>query len=212
MLISQSEFARRIGKSRQYVNKMVKKGVIPVYDRKRVDYEEAKQILDDIADPHREKQRQKNEERRKKKVAPSIFDLEGKYESVKDMTEDERKKAVEKLKNLRAEAIDSGVDVVDAENSIEKMSIKELNLSILRQELRIKTAKADEAEKKVIPIEDVERVFFSAARVIRDGLMQIPARLAPRLAVAGDAHDCRLLLEEEIVRQLEHITEVLNEL
>jgi len=52
------------------------------------------------------------------------------------MTEDERKKAVERLKNLRAEAIDSGVDVVDAENSIEKMSIKELNLSILRQELR----------------------------------------------------------------------------
>lgn len=55
-LVSQSEFARRIGRSRQYVSKLITQGKIVLRDKK-VDVVAAKKALKDIEDPQRPKQR-----------------------------------------------------------------------------------------------------------------------------------------------------------
>ncbi|PCJ55884.1 MAG: hypothetical protein COA70_02055 [Planctomycetota bacterium] len=68
-LVSQAEFARRINRSRAYVNKLVKQGKIPLHNRK-VDVAEAVRVLEEIKDPRRAKQRAKNDKAKKGKAAP----------------------------------------------------------------------------------------------------------------------------------------------
>mgnify|MGYP000734122457 CR=1 FL=1 len=52
-LMSQAEYARHRDCSRQYVSKLIKKGVLSLNDDKKIDKEVADKILDDIADPAR---------------------------------------------------------------------------------------------------------------------------------------------------------------
>lgn len=58
-LVSQAEFARRIERTRQYVGKLVKQGKIPLHGGK-VDVAEATKLIQEIKDPRRAKQREKN--------------------------------------------------------------------------------------------------------------------------------------------------------
>lgn len=211
MLMSQSKFAAKVGKSRQYINKLVQKGIIPTYDSKRVDDVEAERLMKEHEDPHREHQRELNKEARK---GTDLFEASKHYDSVADMSDAEResllKKQREKLHALQEEADELGVDKEEI-SELEKMDIKALNRAILQQELRIKTSKADESEKKSISIEEVQKSIFAASRIVRDGLLGIPARLAARIAVENDPHTCRTMMEAEINRQLNNLSEVFNE-
>jgi len=211
MLMRQSDFAKKVGTSRQYINKLVKQGVIPSYERGQVKYDEAKRALENHQVPYRQRQREKNKAERLKKMVPSMFDVDLGYESVADMSEEEKRaRSIETLRKLRDEAVASGVDVVRSVEDIEKLDAKELNRLILEQDLRLKKAKADEAEGKVLPVETVKNAIFEATRILRDGLLGIPARTASALASMDDPHACRTLLEEEIVRQLESLSEAIR--
>ena len=211
MLVSQAKFAKEIGRSRQYVNKLVQKGIIPTYDGKRVDVAEAKRLIKEHQDPKRDAQREANEKVRKSK---DLFSVSGSYKSEADMSEAEkvelaRQRAILRQKQIEAKAL--GLDEDKSVNT-ELLDVKELNRLILEQDLRIKKAKADESEKLSIPIEKVEAALFSATRVVRDWLNGIPPRLAARLAAESDAHKCLKMLEVEINTQLNNLVGVLNEL
>lgn len=208
MLITQAGFAKKIGRSRQYVNKLVKRGVIPTHDKKRVDPVEAEQCIKDHEDPRRDAQREANEARRS---GADLFSEDWGYPGMtEEQKEEERKRLIEQLERKKEEARSVGVKDGGAED-VEKMSVADLNLAILKQDLRIKTATANEKERLSVPVEIVKRDMFSAARVIRDGLLGIPARMSSRIAVETDPHICRTMLEEEIVRQLAKLSEVLDE-
>lgn len=212
MLMTQAAFARKVKKSRQYINKLVKKEIIPIYDDGRVDMEEAERLMLEHEDPRRDSQREANEGKRK---PTDLLSAVGTYDSEADMTdaerEEERTKRIEQLRIMQQEAKDVGVDNEDI-NNLEVMDLKQLNLEIMRQDLRIKRAKADESEKTSIPVDDVKRSVYEASRIIRDGLTGIPARLAARIAVESDPHKCRIMMEQEINRQLKNISELFNEL
>ena len=212
MLITQSKCAAKVGKSRQYINKLVQKGIIPTYDSKRVDDVEAERLMKDHEDPHRENQRELNQESRKNN---DLFEVSKKYESVADMSEDEKQQMLqkqrEKLDELQAEAEKLGVDKEQLDD-LEKMDMKALNKAILQQELRIKRAKADESEKKSVPVDYIQETAFEAARITRDGLLGIPARLSARIAAESDPHACRVMMESEIIKQLENLSEMFREL
>lgn len=211
MLMTQAAFARKMKRSRQYINKLVDKGIIPVYDQKRVDMDEAERLMIEHEDPRRDAQREANAEKRK----PSdLISAIGTYESVADMSDEEREvereKRIEQLRMMQEEAKAIGAD--EDIGDVEAMGIKQLNLAILQQDLRIKRAKADESEKVSVPLEEVNRSLFEASRIVRDGLQGIPARLAARIAAESDPHKCRTMMEQEINRQLQNIVEVFREL
>lgn len=210
MLISQAEFARRINASRQYVNKLVAKGVLPVYDGKRLKYEEAKEILEQLKDPRREPQR----EAVKKRKEQNLWSVSSEYKTLADCTpeeiEEERQKQKRVLEEKLQEAQRLGLE--NNVGDVEKLDVKELNRLILEQDLRIKRIKADESEKLLVPIEDTKKTFFMAARVVRDGLNTIPSRLAARLAAESDPHVCMTIIESEINTQLAKLSEAINEL
>lgn len=58
-LVSQAEFARRIGRTRQYVSKLVKQGKLTLCEKK-IDVKAANGVLKEIEDPRRKEQRKKN--------------------------------------------------------------------------------------------------------------------------------------------------------
>ena len=210
MLISQAEFARRINASRQYVNKLVNKGILPVYDGKRLKYEEAKEILEQLKDPRRDAQR----EAIKKRKEQNLLTVEPAYKTEADCTPEELEEERQKQKRVLEEKLQEAKKLGLENNvgDVEKLDIKELNRLILEQDLRIKRIKADESEKLLVPIEDTKKTFFMAARVVRDGLNTIPSRLAARLAAESDPHVCMTILESEINTQLAKLSEAINEL
>lgn len=211
MLMTQAAFARKMKRSRQYINKLVDKGIIPIYDQKRVDMAEAERLMIEHEDPRRDAQREANAEKRK----PSdLLAAAGTYESEADMSDEERdierERRIEQLRIMQKEAKAIGAD--EDIGDVEEMSIKQLNIEIMKQDLRIKRAKADESEKSSISVDEVRRSVYDASRIIRDGLMGIPARLAARIAVESDPHKCRVMMEEEVNRQLKNISDLFHEL
>ncbi|WAK43910.1 terminase small subunit [Sulfurimonas phage SNW-1] len=212
MLMSQSKFAAKMGVKRQYINKLVHKGIIPSYDGKRVDDIEAERLMKEFQDPHRDNQRDLNKQKRKNN---DLFEASNSYESIADMSEDEKQlmlqKQREKLDELQAEAEELGVGKENIDD-LEKMDMKSLNKAILQQELRIKRAKADESEKKSVPVDYIQEKAFEAARLTRDGLLGIPSRLSARLAAENDPHACRVMMETEIIKQLDNLSEMFSEL
>lgn len=212
MLMTQAAFARKVSRSRQYINKLVQKGTIPTYDKGRVDMEEAERIMKEHEDPRRDGQREANAEKR---GGYDLLSAVGSYPSQADMSDEEREFERERLKqqllDLQHQAHDIGEDDEDI-GDIEKMNVKQLNIAILKQDLRIKRAKADESEKMSVSIDEVRNSIFAASRIVRDGLIGIPARLAARIAAESDPHVCRTMMEQEIHRQLENLSEVFREL
>lgn len=210
--MTQAAFARKMKRSRQYINKLVKKEIIPTHDDGRLDMDEAKRCMIEHEDPRRDAQREANEEKRN---GSDLFSAVGSYESVADMSDEERdierEKRIEQLRMMQKEAQEIGADDEDL-GDIAAMSIKQLNRALLEQDLRIKRAKADESEKVSVPIDEVNRSLFEASRIVRDGLQGIPARLAARIAAESDPHKCRTMMEQEINRQLQNIVEVFREL
>ncbi len=58
---------------------------------------------------------------------------------------------------------------------------------------------------KLIPAEEVDREWFELARLVRDTMLNIPARIADQLAHETDQRKVQDLLEQEIYQALESI-------
>jgi len=208
MLMTQAGFAKHIGVTKQYVNELVRKGVVELTSEKKVNVEKAKAAIDARKDPHREQQREGNKKQK------DLLSEAGSYPSRADMSDEERqaqeaqereekRKELEELNKL-SEKAGLPKEALD----IYTMNVKELNQAILQQELRLKKAKADEGEKMTVPVEQVEKSVFAAVRIVRDGMLGIPARLAPKLSSITDIHTVRTLLETEINAQLSNLSKV----
>lgn len=59
---------------------------------------------------------------------------------------------------------------------------------------------------KLVPAEEVDKEWFELARLVRDSMLNIPARLADRLAHETDHRKIHDLLESEIFQALEAIS------
>lgn len=60
---------------------------------------------------------------------------------------------------------------------------------------------------KLIPADQVDREWFELARLVRDTLLTIPARIADQLAREADQRKVQDLLEQELYQALEAIAE-----
>ncbi len=176
-------------------------------------YSEVVTALENNKDPRRDPQRAAHE---KKRHTNDLLSVAGTYPSVADMSEDEKKKEQKRLLSIfekqQKEAEYLGLDKEKDTEDISTLSISDLNKKILEQNLRIQTSKADELGNVSIPREKVVESIFASSRVIRDGMMGIAPRLASRIAAVTDPHECRVMIEEEIVRQLSKLEDILHEL
>ncbi len=86
------------------------------------------------------------------------------------------------------------------------------NSNIAAEKLRLTKAQAKKAEievaemmKLLIPAKDVADANFEKARLLRDQLLNIPARVAPIIAAERDPKKTHVILDKEIRQCLETI-------
>lgn len=77
-----------------------------------------------------------------------------------------------------------------------------------REKWKAKLTELDYQERigEVVSAEDVDREWFELARLVRDSMLNIPARLADQLAHETDQRKVHDMLEQEIYRALEGIS------
>ena len=213
MLVSQNRFAKIIGKSHTYIGKLVERGVIVLVNGK-VDVETAKAAIEEHKDPSRDAQREANEKRREE---PTLISAIGSYESEADMSDEEKelirfekeetKKIVERLREEEG-TDESDIDVLDFDG------MKPAQVRLFKEFYLGKLSKLEYQKKsgELITIDEVRKSIFEASKIIRDGLTNIPARLASRLAFESDPHTCRTMIEVEINKQLNTLNGILREL
>jgi hypothetical protein len=161
MLVSQAEYARQRGVSRQYVGQMVAKGIIKLTGRK-VDTDQADAALAAIREPVRPERRGE---------APA---------AVPD-----------------APALPRG----DLPTLLLKTRIKS---EVERAKLLEIKARVEAG--KYVDADDVRVAAFNKARVVRDGLLNIPDRLSAVLATESDPARVHELLAAEIRTALEELS------
>ena len=201
-----------------YFSKRDAEGIFPHHHKspspkKFFIYEEVVEALGNNKDPRRDPQRATHE---KKRHANDLMSVAGTYPSVADMSEEEKKQEQQRLcailEQRKEEAENMGLADEKEDENTSALSISELNKKILEQNLRIQTSKADELGNVSIPREKVVESIFASSRVIRDGMMGIAPRLSSRIAAVTDPHECRVMIEEEVVRQLSKLEDILREL
>ena len=171
MLVSQAEYARQRGVSRQYIGQMVAKGVIRLADRK-VDPDQANVALAAVREPAR------TERSKEQTKVPTV--------------------SVTPSANRPMDLSPTGGDLPTL---LLKSRIKsEIERSKLLE------IKARVEAGRYVDAEDVKAAAFNKARVVRDGLLNIPDRLAAVLAAENNVTRIHEVLSAEIRATLEELT------
>ena len=210
MLMSQSAFAKSIGRSRQYINKLVKNGVIPSYDKKRVKPEEAKQKIQEHEDPSRDSQRKTNADNRSHNS--DLFSDENlPQSSLADLSDDElaaiaseKSKAIAEVKNTLEQSKELNLKIDDVD--LEDMSIADIRKLTEYVSYQLKTHDLADKTGKSVSVDDVKSQAFEMARSVRNAILSLPPRLAPILASETNRHTIQQLLITEITQALESLS------
>jgi len=83
------------------------------------------------------------------------------------------------------------------------------NFAARREKIAVEREKMalDVKRGKLIERSEVERVWFEKARLIRDGVLNIPDRLASLLASVSDPHKVHQLLDTELKKALNDVAD-----
>ncbi|MTI15136.1 hypothetical protein [Sansalvadorimonas verongulae] len=165
--ISQAEFARRNGWSKQYVAKLVKQGRIKL-KRGKIDPVAAKKAIAQLAEPSTVLRKQQQEK-----------------------TQDTGRTAEPPVVTGNTKAVDYAT------------------ARTMREAYRAKMARLDyeEREGKLVDARKVRDEAFQLARMVRDGMLAIPDRMADVLAAETDPAKIRAILIEELETVLEKLSE-----
>ncbi len=171
MLVTQAEYARMRGVSRQYVGQLAKKGVIGLSDGK-VDVAKADAVLAALREPARPE--------RKNTASAAI---------------------------IEENKIPVPVPITGFAEPSEDLPTLLLQARIKSEGERAKLLeiKADVEAGKFVDAAEVKTAAFNKARVVRDGLLNIPDRLAAMLATESDATRVHEILTTEIRAVLEEL-------
>jgi len=71
---------------------------------------------------------------------------------------------------------------------------------------RIKEIEYRKLSGSLVAVEAVNKSLFKLARIVRDSMLSLPAKISHKLASETDAHAVSILLEKELRRALEELT------
>ena len=182
MLISQAEWARRRGFSRQYVHRLVKRGVVRLTDG-GIDPAQADAALAALREPARPPRRRAGG--RKEPVrAPGAGERDG----------------IRPPAGARSDPFDptSGGDLPTL--------LLKTRIKSEVERARLLEIKAKVEAGRYLDADEVEVAAFNKARILRDALLNIPDRLAAVLAAETDAGKVHAVLSAEIRTALEELS------
>ncbi|WP_281647584.1 hypothetical protein [Parendozoicomonas sp. Alg238-R29] len=173
--MSQAEFARQNGWSRQYVAKLVQQGRIKLEGGK-IDPVAAKRAVEKLAEPSTV--------------------LRGKSSKATDIQSRTTVPAVSQVPTTSLPT--------ESRKTVDYAAAR-----TMREAFRAKMAKLDyeEREGKLVDAGKVKEEAFQVGRMIRDGVLAIPDRMADVLAAENDPAKVRQVLMDELERVLEKLSE-----
>ena len=182
MLISQSEYARARGVSRQYVSRLVKQGVITLENGK-IDPARADAALEARRDPGRAPRRK----------------------AVKTGAERVQKTPAQDASVSVPVSTETVMLPGSGNGDLPKMLLKTRIKSELEKG-KLLEIKARVEAGKYVDADEVKVAAFNRARIVRDGLLNIPDRMASLLAAESDGAKIHTILNAEIRSVLEELT------
>ena len=182
-LVTQNQLAKELNVSRQYIGKLVKKGVFDnCFDGKKLKLDCAKKAY---------------EENRK------IFVRETKLEKVK---KEVIKKTPAEIKKDKEVFNNQNVDeLAELLLDVEKPALK---VAIIKEYWagKLNELKFLKEKEKLIEKDEVEREFYEVALMIKEKLLNIPVRVSNELAGKSNEFEIRQILENEIKEALEDLS------
>jgi hypothetical protein len=179
MLITQAEWARRHGFSRQYVSRLVKQGIVRLRDG-RIDPAQADAALAAMRDPARPLRR-------------GVVQNEAQREPAREVAD---RPAVRPTSDSLALPQSGDLPTLFLRTRI-KSEVERARLLEL---------KAKVESGRYVDAEEVSAAAFNRARIVRDALLSIADRLAPILAAESDAAAIHAALSSEIRTALQELT------
>jgi len=174
MLMKQTEYAKKIGMSKQYVNKLVRLGVI-ILEGRKVNVSQADKAIEEHKDPTRDAQREANADAR---VDDTLFAPRNIPESsIATMSDEDRKKYDEdlrvKLNNLQSEAEKQGIDdLPDLEGSA-----KEWNTYKIKEQGLTYAIKRKQLARELISISEAKGVLEIFLTPLSQAMEDLPYKL-----------------------------------
>jgi hypothetical protein len=92
------------------------------------------------------------------------------------------------------------IKVLDAEFLAAKLATERERCELLKIKVR-------KAKGELIPIDDVKKAMFAKGRIIRDGVLNIPDRIAPLLLNKSDASEIHSVLMRELRGVLKELSQ-----
>ncbi len=186
-LVSQSQLAKELNVSRQYINRLVKKGIFAeCLEGKKLRLECAKKAYE---------------------ASRKIFTRDAKFEQAKQEAIKKTPQAIKQDRELfNAQNVEELAELlVDVFNPSQKVQIiKEYWAGKLNE---IKFLKES---GKLVEKSEVENELYEVALAIREKLLNIPMRVANDLAGKSDEFEIRQILEDEIREALEDLSRSLK--
>lgn len=183
MLISQAEWARRRGFSRQYVNRLVRRGIVRLVDGK-VEPAQADAALAAVREPARPA-------RRSGDATPSRSD-----------------RGSERAQHSDPEplSLSSGLPAGQPFGGDLPTLLLKTRIKSEVERARLLEIKAKVEAGKYVDADEVKVAAFNKARVVRENLLNIPDRLAAVLAAENDPAKVHALLAAEVRQALMELT------
>jgi hypothetical protein len=99
-------------------------------------------------------------------------------------------------------------DEVATSGGIENLRLEYLaaKLATERKRCELLEIRVESARGKLIPSDEVERAMFSKGRIIRDGILNIPNRVAPLLINVPDPAEIYNILMKELQEVLKELS------
>lgn len=183
-IISQSEFARRIKKTPQYVSKLIKKGKLNVYKqfpkgpKNKIKYEEA------------------------------VIAIEANKRASNELGDKFNKEQKGKGAKKAALARNNGVDEIDSDVKNTSKAMQKARLLAEINNAKIKEIEYKKAVGELVSIKIVNQELAKVAEVIRTKLISLEDKLPPVLLVAENIKEIRNIVRGEVNAILEEFQEL----
>ena len=204
MFGSQIGFAKHINRSRQYVGKLKKQGKL-VMRGKKVDFKKSLKMLAELADPSKDPSEimPRADGRVDKSVgmkAAEAIKAEGMVEPIP--TDAEENPAETELSTETEPSMGPNPSAIQYQTS---RAAKEDFTA------RLKKVEYEKAIGELVHREGVTVASFQVGRMLRDKLLALPGRLAPRVTIESDQKNNYVLLMSEIENVLNQVQQSLSE-
>lgn len=208
MRFNQSKFAKEVGCSQQNISKLIKKGILEVGQDKKLDLEYSLQRLRDfnlLDENNKLKKSRTPKEDNIEEVESSLpFDSDTGYKTLADLTpeekeqlEKEKQESFKELEEKKKEAATKNINVGD------NIDLKDFNYASAKAHREYYMGQIAELDYQIklgdyILKAKAEEDFFEVARRIRDVLLNLPTKLAPRVIGKTETREIQNILMNEI--------------